>query len=52
MFSNYNTMSDFRSGNRFERVQHGQRFDQIMDLHLDQTLMPWEEVRLRYLIRT
>lgn len=38
--------SDLRSGNRFEKVQSGFVFDGITELHLDQTLMPWDEVCL------
>ncbi|GAM41614.1 hypothetical protein TCE0_042r14863 [Talaromyces pinophilus] len=32
------------NGNRFEKVQPGLVFDGITELHLDQTLMPWDEI--------
>jgi hypothetical protein len=32
------------SGNRLEDFQPGFTFNQISELHLDQTLMPWDQV--------
>ncbi|KAH8697556.1 putative tubulin-specific chaperone [Talaromyces proteolyticus] len=34
------------NGNRFENVQSGLIFERVSQLHLDQTLMSWEEVSL------
>lgn len=32
------------SGNRFEPVENGQNFDRISELHLNHTLLDWDEV--------
>ncbi|CBF81726.1 hypothetical protein AN5531.2 [Aspergillus nidulans FGSC A4] len=32
------------NGNRFEPVEEGLRFDGIKELHLDDTLLPWEQI--------
>ncbi|KAL4776506.1 hypothetical protein BDW60DRAFT_176485 [Aspergillus nidulans var. acristatus] len=32
------------NGNRFEPVEEGLRFDGVKELHLDDTLLPWEQI--------